>query len=230
MTQDLHWPGFYNAFGRADSSIAPDMLSIHGRQKRALTRQASFFLVLALLLFPFKVCAQYAGHRGNSAGSHGGRTTGQPTEDPDLTGFKHDVAVQATDAQRLQFQTLSKSMETARQRAHDLQRPTSGSDSSTFLSSATSLRDAVDDAQRENRDFVNSFSDAQDSGLRKLTRKLIKSNGAVTKHAGQLDAELERIPLDAHKLTSLAASLQKALGSLQADQLALAKEMGISLP
>ena len=194
-----------------------------------MTRQTSFFLVLALLLFPFKVCAQYAGHRGNSAGSHGGRTTGQPTEDPDLTGFKHDVAVQATDAQRLQFQSLSKSMETARQEAHDLQRPTSGSDSSTFVGSATSLRDSVDDAQRENRAFVNSFSDAQDSGLKRLTKKLIKSNGAVTKHASQLDAELEKVPLDPHRLTSLAASLEKALESLQADQLALAKEMGISL-
>ena len=85
-----------------------------------MTRQTSFFLVLALLLFPFKVCAQYGGHRGSSAGSRSSGTTGQPTEDPDLTGFKHDVAVQATDAQRLQFQSLSKSMETARQEAHDL--------------------------------------------------------------------------------------------------------------
>lgn len=194
-----------------------------------MTRQTSFFLVLALLLFPFKVCAQYGGHRGSSAGSRSSGTTGQPTEDPDLTGFKHDVAVQATDVQRLQFQSLSKSMETARQEAHDLQRPTSGSDSSTFVGSATSLRDAVDDAQRENRAFVNSFSDAQDSGLKRLTKKLIKSNGAVTKHASQLDAELEKVPLDPHRLTSLAASLEKALESLQADQLALAKEMGISL-
>ena len=192
------------------------------------TRQAWFFIVLALLLVSQDLCAQYGGRHGGSGGSRGSGTTGQPTEGPDLTGFKHQVQVQATDEQRIQFQSLSKSMETARQKARDLQQVTARSGAPDLEGPATSLRDAVDDAQRANRAFVNSFSDAQDAGLKKLTKRLNKSNGAVTKNASLLDAHLEKVPLDAHRLASLAASLEKALGSQQADQLALAEEMGIS--
>jgi len=191
-----------------------------------MTRRTSLLLIL-ILFMALGALAQYGGHRGGSGASHGSGTTGQPAEDPDLAGFKHDVAVQATENQRAQFQSLAQRSEAARRKAHDLQQAGSASNPSTLGESATALRDAVDDAQRANRDFVNTFSDSQDAGLKKLTKRLSKSNTAVTKDASRLDAQLDKVPLDAHGLTSVADSLEKALTSLQTEQFALAKEMGI---
>lgn len=191
-----------------------------------MSRRISLLLSLILFTVP-AVMAQSGSHRGSSGASRGSSTTGQPPEDPDLVGFKHDVAVQATDTQTAQFQSLAQSTEAARRKAHDLEQVTSTSNPSTLGESATALRNAIDDAQRANRDFVNTFSDAQDAGLKKLTKKLSKSNSAVTKDASRLDAQLGKVPLDVHGLTNVAASLEKALTSLQTDQFALGKEMGI---
>jgi hypothetical protein len=70
------------------------------------------------------------------------------------------------------------------------------SSSEAAVSDATALQEALDEVQRQGRDFLNSFSDAQASGLKKQTKKLTGADEAVVKGAKKLAAQLDRIPPD----------------------------------
>jgi hypothetical protein len=123
---------------------------------------------------------------------------------------------------------MIKSTEAARQQAHDLQHlGSNASDSEGLTSKATGLQDSVEEAQRENRTFRQSLSDSQGAGLKHLTRKLTKSDSAVSKDAKAISKQLEQRTLNSGRLVSAAANLEKALALFQSDQLNLGKEMGI---
>ena len=179
-------------------------------------------IVILFLLFPLAALGQHGGRHGASTGTTGG-TTASP-EDPDLATFKHDVAVQATEEQIAQFGLMIKSTEAARQQAHDLQH---ANDAEGLTSRATGLQNSVEEAQRENHAFRQSLSDSQEAGLKNLTKKLTKSESAVSKDAKAISQQLEQTTLNSGRLVSAAASLEKALAALQSDQLNLGKEMGI---
>ncbi len=182
-------------------------------------------VVAMLLLCPLFVVGQHGGHRG-STGSSGGTTT--PAEDPDLATFKHAVAVQASEEQIAQFHRMIKSTQTAERQAHDLRNVSAGeNDSEGLTSKATSLQDSIEEAQSENRDFRRSFSDSQEAGLKNLTKKLTKSDSAVSKGAKAITQELDERTLAAERLVKAAANLEKALTEFQSDQMNLGKEMGI---
>ena len=182
------------------------------------TAVAAFaFLCIATALF-----GQYAGRHGGSKSGNPGSSTA-PTEDPDLTNLKHAVAVEATDTQITQLKALAKYTDAARQKAQVLKQ--SGSEAA--VSDGSALQDAIDEVQRQGRDFLNSFSDAQASGLKKPTKKLTQSDEVVVKGAKKLAAQLDRIPPDPQQLKESAISLEQALARLQSDQNALSKEMGI---
>jgi hypothetical protein len=193
-----------------------------------MPRRVSAFVSL-LLMIPLAVLAQYGGRHGGSTSS-AGKTTAPP-DDPDLAGFKHAVAVQATEEQTAQFRLMTKSTETARQQAHELQHlgPSAG-DSVALTHTATALQSAVEEAQTQNRTFRQSFSDAQEAGLKALTKKLAKADAAVSKGAKALSQQLEQGPINSEGLTNVAANLEKALLTLQSDQLSLGKEMGVTSP
>jgi len=80
--------------------------------------------------------------------------------------------------------------------------------------------------QRQNRDFLKTFSDAQASGLKKQTKKLTQSDAAVGKEAKKLSAQLERTSPDPQGLHQAAVHLDQALATLQSDQNGLAKGNG----
>src|ERR1019366_396680 len=88
---------------------------------------------------------------------------------------------------------MIKSTEAARQQAHDLQNlGSNASDSEGLTSKATGLQDSVEEAQRENPTFRQSLSDSQEAGLKNLTRKLTKSDSAVSKEAKAISKQLEQ--------------------------------------
>jgi hypothetical protein len=193
-----------------------------------MPRRVSAFVSL-LVLVPLAVLAQYGGRHGGSTNS-AGKTTAPP-DDPDLAGFKHAVAVQATEEQTAQFRLMTKSTETARQQAHELQHlgPNAG-DSVSLTHKATALQSAVEEAQTQNRTLRQSLSDAQEAGLKTLTKKLAKADAAVSKGAKALSQQLEQGPINSEGLTNVAANLEKSLLTLQSDQLSLGKEMGVTSP
>ena len=63
--------------------------------------------------------------------------------------------------------------------------------------------------------------------MKTLTKKLTKSDSAVSKGAKAISQQLEQGTLDPGRLANAAANLEKALAALQSDQLNLGKEMGI---
>ena len=193
-----------------------------------MPRRVSVFVSL-LLFVPLAVLAQYGGKHGGS--TNGAGKTTAPTDDPGLTGFKHAVAVQATEEQTVQFRLMTKSTEAARQQAHELQHPgSSAGDSVALTHKATALQSAVEDVQTENRGFRQSLSDAQEAGLKPLTKKLAKADAAVSKGAKALSQQLEQGPINSEGLMNAAANVEKALLTLQSDQLSLGKEMGVTSP
>jgi DNA repair exonuclease SbcCD ATPase subunit len=190
-----------------------------------MRRSVSVIAVL-FLLFPLAILAQHGGRHGGSTGTSGG--TNAPAQDPDMATFKHAMAVQASQQQIAQFALMIKSTEAARQQAHDLQHLGSdASDSHGLIGKATGLQNSVEAAQNENRAFRRSLSDSQEAGLKTLTKKLTKSDSAVSKGAKAISRQLEQGMLDWERLASAAANLEKALAALQSDQLNLGKEMGI---
>jgi hypothetical protein len=193
-----------------------------------MRRRVSVMAMLSLL-FPVAVLGQHGGRHGASTGTTSGTTA--PAEDSDMATFKHAIAVQATEGQIGQFHLMIKSTEAARQQAHDLQHlDTSESDSVVLTHKATGLEDSVEEAQSENRAFRRSLLDSQEAGLKNLTKKLTKSNSAVSKSAKAISQQLDRGTLNSERLANAAANLEKALAVFQSDQLNLGKEMGIQSP
>jgi hypothetical protein len=187
--------------------------------------RAGVSVVAMLLLFPLFVVGQHAGHRG-STGSSGGTTT--PAEDPDLATFNHAVAVQASEEQTAQFNLMIESTKAAQRQAREVQNLSSkGSNAEDLTREATGLQDSIEEAQNQNRIFRRSLSDSQEAGLKNLTKKLTKSNSAVSKGAKAISQELDERTLSAERLVKSAANLEKALAEFQLDQLNLGKEMGI---
>jgi hypothetical protein len=166
---------------------------------------------------------QYEGRHGGSGSGNNPRSSTAPADDPDLTNLKNAVAVEATGAQITQFKALAKYTEAAGQKAQVLQQ--SGSEAA--LSNATALQDAIDEVLRPGRDFLNTFSDAQASGLKKQTKRLIQSDEAVVKGTKKLAVQLDQIPADPQQLKESATNLERALTRLQSDQNELGKQMGI---
>ena len=190
-----------------------------------VTRESVFALVIVLLLPQATAMGQHAGHRTSTTGASTGPTV-QP-ESPDVVTLERSVAMQARPDQIEQFQEVVKSTATAYSQARDLQQHSASANSVDLSQEATQLHDAVEDAQSENRKFVNSLSDVQVSGLKKLTTALAKANSAVTRESKALSARLEKVPVDSIRLLSAVGQLEKVLTTFQSAQLHLGQEMGI---
>jgi|SRR5580658_424050 hypothetical protein len=184
-------------------------------------------MVVAILFLSFQLPAvsQHGGRHSTSSGTSG---TGTPSEDPDLTTFKHAVAEQATDEQVAQFRLMTKSTEAARRQAHDLQDQSSKpGNSADPANQANALESSVEQALSDTQTFRRSFTDSQEATLKVQAKKLTKSDTAVSKSAKGLSQQLERTTADPSRLKHSAPNLEKELETLQSDQLALGKQMGI---
>jgi hypothetical protein len=93
--------------------------------------------------------------------------------------------------------------------------------------STNPLASALEEVQADNQNFLQSFSAVQKSGLQEVTKKLDKANSDVTKRNMALTRNLERSRITGQQISGVAGKLDKALGDLQARQLAIGSEMGI---
>ncbi len=190
-----------------------------------MTRKSVFAVVFVLLFSPLPGMGQHTGHRSGTTGVNAGPAV-EP-DSPDVVSLERSVAMQARPDQIGQFQKVIQSTATACTQAHDLQQREASANSADLSQAAIRLKDAVDDAQSDNRKFVSSLSDVQVSGLKKLTSALAKANSAVTKESKALSGRLEKTPVDSGRLISTAGQLDKALTAFQSAQNHLAQEMGI---
>jgi len=178
---------------------------------------------IVLLMNPHTLLAQ-------RRGGHGAGTAHAPagvSSTDDLKDFKRAVALQASPDQVVQFQRLNESTQVARKSAQDLLKLAENA-SKTDLSRPTNLlASALEEAQTDNQDFLQSFSAVQKSGLKEVTKKLGKANSDVTKRSKALTRDRERSTTGGQQISGVAEKLDKALSDLQARQLAIGSEMGI---
>jgi len=92
------------------------------------------------------------------------------------------------------------------------------------------LKDAMEEAQGGNQDFVKSFTKSQKAGLKELTKKLEKADSEVAKQWKDLEKQLGEPKANKEAIPDTAERLEKALEEFQSQQISLGKEMGIQTP
>jgi len=181
-----------------------------------------------LLLSASTLLAQHGEHGGG--GRRGSPGAGSAdTSDAGLADFNRALAVQATTDQISHFPQLTKSTEAARKLAQDCSGLSGKADSATEFSRRTAaLKEAVEEAQGSNQDFVKSFTKSQKAGLKELTKKLEKADSEVGKVWKDLERQLGGAKAVTEAIALTADKLEKALEEFQSQQIELGKEMGIT--
>jgi hypothetical protein len=188
-----------------------------------MNRLATLVCGIVLLLSPNTLLAPRRGGHGASTGSP---PTGVSNTD-DLKDFNRAFALQATPDQVIQFHRLTKSIQAARKGAQDLLQVAENASKPDLFHYTNPLPSAVEEAQADNEQFLQSFSAAQKSGLKNLTKKLGKANSDVTKQSKALTRGLGHSGIDGKQIEGVAEKLDKALNDFQTKQLAVGIEMGI---
>ena len=181
------------------------------------------FCGVILLVTPQTLLAQ----RRGSHGAGGGRGPTGVSQSDDMKSFERTVALQATPEQVAQFQRLSASTGAARKSAQDFLQLSASSGNPELTHYADPLSDALEEAQSENDKFLQSFSKEQQSGLKKIAKKLRKADSEITSQSKALSQQLERGGTAGKQVGAIAEKLDKALSDFQSGQLAIATEMGI---
>ncbi|MGA2744033.1 MAG: hypothetical protein ABSE44_04990 [Candidatus Sulfotelmatobacter sp.] len=203
---------------------------------RGISISISNALILAcvLLACPLVATAQRHGGGGSNLGggingnvSGNNRPTGLDEKDS-LKDFHEVLAVQASSEQITEFQALVKSTEAAQ------------SDLQAFLQSlrkknaaaAPARRDALDPAlekaRNENKKFQEGLFEAQKAGLKDISKRLAKADSDLEQEEKKLDQSLD-LKSPTGELVTRAESLDKALTDFYNEQLALGREMSITM-
>ncbi len=146
----------------------------------------------------------------------------EPAGDDQLSEFTHAVELQASPRQALHFNQFVESTAKARERARGI----AARAVADILHGADPLIDLLDDVQWERTRFLASFTPAQKSGLKPLTKKLGKTNSEINRQTKALQAA--RASANETEIVAASVKLEEALGKFQGQQQAIAREMGIS--
>jgi len=194
----------------------------------------SFSFVNALILgyalaFPLAATAQR--HGGGITGGSGLSGNGRPTgvkEDDTLKDFHQAMAVQATSQQTAEFQAAIKSTEEAKTHLQVLLDQLHKQDRSAESVPREPVDQALENARSVNKTFQQGLSPAQKSGLRDIAKKLAKADSDLEQEEKKLDQSLLSKAATS-EVAARAESLGKALTEFYNQQLALGREMSITL-
>jgi len=179
---------------------------------------------IVLLIDPSISPAQ---HRGGQGANAGGQGSSRASSSDDLNDFKRAMAVQASPDQVSRFKQSATSTQAAKKAAQDLLQLASNTGKPNLSQTTDALSSAVDEAQTDSQRFLRTFSDAQKSGLKDLTKKLGKANSEITRQNKALGHIAGTSAPDAGQIASVAEKLDKALGDFATTQSAIGTEMGI---
>ena len=183
---------------------------------------ATRILTAILLLCSTHAFAQHHGGHGMGIGGYvPGRPDGVDERDT-LKDFHQVLAVQATSQQVTEFQQLVKQTVAAKEMlASIVQGPAQRNAISSFDQALASARTA-------NGKFQQGLSEAQKSGLKEILKRLAKSDADLQQESQRFEQGIQT-ELSSSELSNRAAGLDKILFSYAGDQLALGREMGITL-
>jgi hypothetical protein len=189
----------------------------------------ALILGFALLACPLAATAQR--HGGGITGGSGLSGNSRPTgvkEDDTLKDFHQAMAVQATSQQTAEFQAAIKITEDAKTQLQvfldRLQKP----DRSAEAVAREPVDQALENARSANKKFQQGFSPAQKSGLRDIAKRLAKVDSDLDQEEKKLDQSLV-LKAASSEVAARAESLGKALTDFYNQQLALGREMSITL-
>lgn len=181
-------------------------------------------LAAVLLLSTTFATAQHHGGHGVTIGATGLSRPDGVDEKDTLKDFHHAVAVQASTQQIAEFQQMVKSTATAQDKLHSFTK----SADKPAREGTTSLDQVLEDARMRNKKFQEGFSDPQKSGLKELTKRLEKADVDLEQEAKRFDQSVQS-ESGAADISARADSFDKALTEFSNQQLALGREMGITL-
>jgi hypothetical protein len=192
---------------------------------------AGALLVGTVLLYQSGTALAQHGGGGRGMGNVGGpgigdRPSGVSPKD-DLKDFHRLMALQASTEQKAMFARIAEDTQTTTERLKALQELLPRTPTPAQMSKpAANLQDAIETLHNSNQRFVASFSSAQKSGLKDLSKKLLKADSDLGKQGQEL-VHIAEAAGAADNFTNSAAILDKVLDALRSDQLALATEMSI---
>ncbi len=194
---------------------------------RGISFSAARSLILGLLLLghPFVARAQRHGG-GQGVGTltgAAGRPDGVDQKDS-LRDFHQALAVQATSQQIAEFQTLVKNTEAAQATLRSWQQQLEKGSRDALGTDA--LDRALESARSGSKKFEEGFSPEQKSGLKEIGKRLDKSESDLEQEQKRFDQSLDvkTAGSDTH-----AENLAKVLADFYNQQLALGREMSITL-
>ena len=141
-----------------------------------------------------------------------------------LKDFHQALAEQATSQQIAEFQDIVKSTNAAKDKLNAFVQASG----EPAREGVTPLDAAFEAARTATRKFQQGFSDAQKSGMKDFTKRLEKADADLGQEIARFDQGIEAESA-AGDLASRAANLTKAVATFSDEQLALGREMGITL-
>ena len=200
-------------------------------------------LGLAALACPPAALAQRHGGGGSGGAGYGLGGINRPSgvsEKDSLQGFNQTLAVQATGPQIAEFQVLVKSTDAAKAELQAFlaeqgkENPAAVSapvndNLSQSSPGQSSLGQSLETARSESEKFVEGLSPVQKSGLKDFTRRLEKADADLEQETKKLDEGLHAKNASGPDVAARAEALSKALVEFSNQQLALGREMSITL-
>lgn len=164
---------------------------------------------------------------GGSGISGISRPTGVDEKDS-LKDFHQVLALQASSQQIAEFQALVKSTEMAQAELQALLQQLRKGNAVVDSAHGEALDHALESVRMGNKKFVDGFSPVQKAGLKDLAKRLAKADLDLDQEQKRLDQSME-IKATTQELIPHAESLDKALTDFSDQQLALGREMSITL-
>jgi len=200
--------------------------------RRGISFSAINGLVLGCVLFSCSTAANAQRHGGHGMASGGGiggisRPTGIDEKDS-LKDFHQVLALQATSEQVAEFQTLIKSTETAQAEVQSVLQQLRKENVAPDSGRRESLDHALGNVRIGNKKFSEGFSAAQKAGLKDIVKRLAKADVDLDQEQKRLDQSLDA-KVAAPEITPHVESLDKALTDFYNQQLALGREMSVTL-
>lgn len=192
-------------------------------------------LIAALLLSPCGMLAQRGaggGHTGGGVATGGGlgsvgRSTGVDEKD-DLRDYHEALAVQASSAQIAAYSTILKSTDTASAELQSFQEKLARQNNPAEVASyGESIEKAVEEARTQDKKFLDGFSDAQKSGLKEISKRLIKDDSDLAQAARSLVVESGSPKAASEAFANSAQNLERMLATFRTHQIDLGQEMSI---
>src|SRR5438270_2830227 len=211
-------------------------LEIHPMFRKGMFRKGTSFPCLFLAIFGFSMLAtsalpQHGGGGGGIGGGGGGTSgAGRPSgvaERDDLKSFHRAMVLQATAQQSALFTSAVQNAEAASAQLHafreTLQKAPASSDSPER---AATLHDSIEMVRKSNQSFLASFSGAQKSALKDITKQLAKEDSDLARQLQAFDQGIQSAK-PASELLASTANLDKVLTNFEGEQLAIGREMSI---